>query len=398
MIQLRKVVSSLLTFSTAVTLSGIGMVASAYASPLTETQVQLSDVRSTLSSTYTISFKVAQTTNIKGFRFIYSTTPSGSAVEPTSMSTTGASISTFTKNGSDISSGWTLGASTDGTLDVTKAAGTGALSAGDLILFTFAGINNTDATTSGGNQCDSVANSETCYVRITTYNTDTVGSFGAGTTIDTSVGSYTVISPVTVTATIDPSLTFTLTGVASGSLAGNDANANCSSNVTSTATTVPFGNVAVNTPKCGQHSLAVATNAQNGYKTYNKFIGTSPNLMTGTISSSNVVNPYTGTFGTPTAWTAQPTGTTTNTNTAWIGMRVVTPGSQSPGIGGFNGSDLYAGPAVNSTSTLGNTVMNSSGPDLGTSVTYVTYKFWTNALAPADTYTGTMVYNAIAKY
>ncbi|HSI20507.1 MAG TPA: hypothetical protein VLA04_02230, partial [Verrucomicrobiae bacterium] len=256
-------------------------------------------------------------------------------------------------------------------------------------------ITNPSSTVSGGNECDAVANSDTCYIRIETHTEDTVAEIDSATyREDTGVTTFTVVTPVTVTATVDPSLTFTVAAVTSGNLSTNDSNASCANPVTSTSTTLPFGNLGIGIAanRCSQHSLAVATNAPSGYDVYFKFVGTNP--LTGTIGSNNidVFANSSATFGSPQLFNVDPTGTSANVNSGWIGLR-------STDIGGF-GSNLYAPPAVNNSSTVGDSVMTSSGPDLGTgsNIKYVTLKIAVNALQPADTYTGTAQYNVVARY
>lgn len=392
MIQFRKLVSGVLSLSTALTLGGLGLVSSAYALPLTETFVTLGDSRGASSSTYIVSFKVASATSIKSMKFTFANRASGAVVVPPSWDGSSATLLSVKKN--TVAAGsFAINTSdaTNGNLSISDSSGI-AVAAGNTLEITLGAIVNNSATVSGGNECDTIANSDTCYVRVTTYSNDDLT--GA---IDASVASYTVVSSVQVQATVDPSLTFTVSAVNSGNIAGNDSNASCANPVTSTTTTLPFGNLGVGIAKnkCTQHSLAVATNANFGYDTYLKFIGAAAasNMMEGTISGNNI-DPYTGTFGTPTAFSADPTGVTANVNTGWLGVRSTT-------IGAFGGSNLYAGPTVNNDGTgtaPGDKVMTKASPDLGTTPTYVTYKIAVNSLQPSDTYTGTAVYNVVAKY
>jgi hypothetical protein len=397
MMQFRKIVSGALTFTTALTMSGLGMVGSAYAAPLTESKVQLSDSRGATSSSHTITFKAATAVTIKGFRLTYANRASGSVVIPDTWAGGAATLTHVKKNGGAALTGWTIDvteAATNGRIFVLNATGV-ALSSGDTVEIELAGLTNNTATISGGNECDTVANSDTCYTRIETHNSEVLATMNAGSSLqDSSVASYTVIAPVTVTATVDPSLTFTLAGVTNSNISTNDTNASCANAVTSTATTLPFGNLGVGIAnnKCAQQSINVATNAAYGYDVYYKFLGAvaATNMMVGTISGNNI-DPYTGTFGTPTAFASSPSGTTQNVNSGWLGVR-------STNIGGFSGSNLYAAPSVNTTASPGDIVMTSSTPDIGTTATYVTFKIAVNALQPADTYTGTGQYNIVARY
>lgn len=392
MTQFRKLVSGALSLTTAVALSGLGAL-NAYAAPLTNSFVTLSDSRGSQVSTYVIDFNVVSTTNIKGFKFVFSNKPSGSVVVPTSFDGTSGTLDYVKLQGNPVGTfaGTFTNANGAGGGVITLAdagAGTGAPGTTNTIEISLSTITNNDATDVSGNQCDSVANSETCYVRITTYSDNTLA-----TPLDTSVASYTVISPVTVTATVDPSLTFTVSAVVNTSIVLNDTTTACQNSNTSTATTLPFGNLGVGVSKnrCAQHSLAVATNAVGGYDTTMKFLGTE--LMTGTISGDNidVFAGHAASYAVPQLFDIDPTGSVKNVDTGWLGYRSTT-------IGTFSGSALYAPPVVNATPTQGDKVMTKATPDLGTSPTFVTYKIAVNALQPADTYTGTLVYNVTAKY
>src|SRR5690606_31878205 len=126
----------------------------------------------------------------------------------------------------------------------------------EVITIVIANLTNVDATL---NECDVVANSETCYLRIATFaDGDTVPYVGSP--IDNGVATFTTVVPTTVTAVVDPSLTFTITRVtATSSLMetinnGGDPDADCSASadVTASATTIEFGNVRVGQYKCAQ--------------------------------------------------------------------------------------------------------------------------------------------------
>ena len=191
-------------------------------------------------------------------------------------------------------------------------------------------------------------------------------------------------------------------------LNSNDANAACTGNdIVATATTLPFGNIQVNTPECAQQSVTSATNAGNGAKVSLLGVGsTSTQFMTG-VNNANHFTPYDragATFGAPTTWTGSnhPTGPLNNSS-GWFGIRVLTPGSQHPGVGNFGTSGLYA-PISVTNSALGNVIYDNSnvgaggGPDNGSASTYVTFKIEPGAAEAADTYTGTVVYTAVATF
>lgn len=396
---IQKATSGALALSTTITLTGIGMIGTAVAAPVTQANAELTVVRSLTASTHKIDFRVALTTDIKSIKLEYRIKPSGTATVPLSLATTSAllpgSDDTITVN-STASTGWTNTKSTPGELLISKAGGTGALTTGNPISISLSAITNNSSVASGSNvECDAVANSDTCYILISTYANDNGTSL-----IDAGVATYTVITGTTVTATVDPSLTFTVAGITTlTAINTNDSNAACTgADVAATSTSIPFGNITVGVSKCGQQSITVGTNAQLGYKVYHKFVGTAPasDMMVGTNASNNI-DPYANgaTWAIPTAFSAAPTGSA-NVDSGWFGARVVTPGNMSPGIGQFATSNFYAPPAV--TANLGNLVMDKTTPDSGNSPTYVTYKILAGASQPADSYTGTMVYNVVATY
>jgi hypothetical protein len=91
---------------------------------------------------------------------------------------------------------------------------------------------------------------------VQSYKITIGGTFGdAGTTMTA------IVNQVTVTASVDTTLTFTVAGVSN---AGNRIN-NEAVSTTSTATAIGFGTLASGTPVVAAQDLTVATNAQNGF-------------------------------------------------------------------------------------------------------------------------------------
>lgn len=93
-----------------------------------------------------------------------------------------------------------------------------------------------------------------------------IKNFGAeanpnsATPIDSSTGKVAHIEAVRVTATVDPTIGFSVAGVASAA-----TRCGVSTDVTTTALSVPFGIMALNTFKTLAHDLTVSTNAVGGY-------------------------------------------------------------------------------------------------------------------------------------
>ncbi len=86
------------------------------------------------------------------------------------------------------------------------------------------------------------------------------GSDPTGVATDQTQGKIAVIEAVRVTATVDPTITFSIAGVGVGVSTCGQAN-----NITTTATSVPFGTLGLNTFVTGSQLLTVSTNAINGY-------------------------------------------------------------------------------------------------------------------------------------
>jgi hypothetical protein len=369
-------------------MTGVSLVAQvAHGAQLTQATVTLSNVVSQGNSSYTISFDAASTSNVGRIDFQYANTASGATL-PNTLTTTSATLTSININGSP-SAGWSLANTTNGFLSLTNSTPV-AVTATQPIVIVLGNITNNSTTS--GTQCDSVSNSDSCWIQITDFTAS-----NGSTPVDSTTVTYTVITSVSVTATVDPILLFTVSGVTNSNISTNDAHATGTDSgiqtTTSTATALQFGHVTVGVSKVAQQKLQVETNANNGYDVYNKFTGT--NAMIGSANSSNNIDPYTGggaTWSSPTAWTTDPTGSAASVDSGWIGVRTT-----NGGVSGFGGDDLY-GPPVVSDSLTGNKVMHSTIPDIGTSGTYVSYKIRVNANQPADAYTGTVVYNVVANY
>lgn len=88
---------------------------------------------------------------------------------------------------------------------------------------------------------------------------------------------FVIVAGVAVTAEVEPTLTFTVSGVSSGTTAANaddDCGGGSTTGVTTTATTVPFGTLTAGTSVCAQQNFAVTTNASRGYQAFTFTEGT----------------------------------------------------------------------------------------------------------------------------
>ena len=375
----------LLVYTTAVMAMFVNGLPAMAADKLDDTNVRLSEPRASQSSTYTFATKAKTTGSIKGIKMKFRREASNGQQHPTDMTQTSAAKGTMT--GGLTAANYTLDRTTDaGTGILYLQNNTGdTINGGTSITWEVTGMGNPSiGATNAGCTPSSNNSSGTCYLRILTFNTDTLADLQAETPaniLDTATVSYTVTSDVTVTATVDPSLTFTVTGVASGASANGQTTSH-----TSTFTTLPFGNLATNTPKYLAHDLTVRTNATKGYQVTMKM----RDDMTGTYAANNI-DPYVGnsaTWSVPKAWTS-PTSATANEDTGWIGAN--TPDTD---VSGWSSPSGLWGP-VNGTE---NQVMLSSGPDIGTVATRISYTMETDVYQPADNYTGYLIYNCIPTY
>lgn len=110
------------------------------------------------------------------------------------------------------------------------------------------------------------ATADTYSVKVQNF---TNGADPTGTPPDQTTGKIAVIESVRVTATVDPSISFSIAGVASGANPCGTGATNQTDVDTTTGTNaplaVPFGTLPLNTFVDAAHLLTVSTNAVNGY-------------------------------------------------------------------------------------------------------------------------------------
>jgi hypothetical protein len=368
----RKLLALLLGLTSTLAIAG-----QVYASQVTRLALSLSDSRPSTSSVHTWTFTHTSAGTIKSIRFTYCTHPSGGCTTPPNLNTSGATISSLAPL---TAANWTMDATTSpGSYYIRYLTGE-VVSAGTPMTLAFSGVTNGTIGTNQANEClsDTAHSAATCYVLLGTYT----GSDGATGLVDEGIASFTIVNSVEVTARVDPTFTFTVGGVA-----GTQQHNGITTTTASDFNTLHFGNLTAGTAKYMAQQLNVTTNTENGYTVTVKMLS----QMTG-IYSANNVDPFVGTgatWGAPHSWT-DPNGTTPNDNTAWIGANTTgndIAGWTQPATGLF-------GP-VNATE---NVVMHGLNSDNGTVATFVSYAIEANVFQPADTYTGTLVYNALPTY
>jgi hypothetical protein len=147
----------------------------------------------------------------------------------------------------------------------------------------FENINNPTGVTPSGNSY---------FVKITLKDS-------AGNKIDSVVVAYAIVptdatSNVVVTASVDPTLTFTVAGVNAGTSVGVGSEI---MDITSTATSIPFSTLPIGTPRKIAQKLTVGTNADDGYT-----VTIQENEDLKKTGSSTVIPDISSTNASPAAW------------------------------------------------------------------------------------------------
>lgn len=326
------------------------------AATLTNGYVTLSDSRpSTASVTYTIGFQGVTASTIKCVNIQFSDAATGGS-KPTGMTITGATLG-----------GTTTLMPTPGSWTATPNNATGAIPITYVTGETGTnGIVVISAVTNGSSA------STPYYIQFSTYNNvDCVSS-----PVDSSVIAFIYTTGVTVSATVDPSLSFSLGNVASGQTV-NSATTNAA---TTTATAVNFGVVTSATNKIAAHDLIVSTNAINGYTVYVKSTGAL------TYLGATITN-WTGTNAAPTTFTAAGTEafgyTTASTSLSGTAARF-----SSNKWAGY--STAFDTPTIQEVARATGTVSNDT--------TRVGYQVAISGATEAGVYTTTVVYSAVPTY
>lgn len=355
----------------------VASAGSAQAAQFTSLKLTLGSSAPQANTSHTFAFTHPSNATIKEIRFRYCAEASGTAgscTTPPNLNTLTAAEGTISGlNGANFSllSSVAQGAS-QGHYRFQHTGVGEVTSTNDALSLGFTNIRNHSI-----GDCNPVAgnSSDTCYVRVTSYSDAGV------TAVDSGIVSYTVVDDITVTARVDPSFTFVV-----GAVAANTANNSITTSVASTFDTLPFGNLTAGTPKYAAHSLRVTTNTQSGYTVYARM----STQMAGVYSANNI-DPFIAGWATPTSWT-EPTGTTPNTNTGWIGANSTDADitAWGPAVGAIFGDVAHSG--------TGNAVSYKASSDNGATPVYVTYAIEANVFQPADTYTGTLIYNALPTY
>lgn len=319
---------------------------------LTNSSLTFSDARNSQTGvTYTVTTSSVQSTTIKCIKEIYATTATGSTA-PSGMSSTGASISASSTLINSSTSGWTLDATTNGTLTYTNSTGvTPSTTTGA----TFIANTITNATSAG----------TTYFLRFATYN-DT-GCTGA---VDSATIAYVYTTGQAVSISVDPSLSFTVNSVA-GSQTVNGA----TTTAASTSSTIPLGTITTSANAIVAQDTVVTTNAGSGYTTYIRYLAAPSNGSHSFVDAS-------GSNASPATFSAAGTEafgyTTASTTLSGTAAR-------------FSGGKWAA-----FTTTAAEVARNTAAASSDT--TRIGFQAGVSATTPSGSYTGTVVYSVAPLY
>lgn len=206
----------------------------------------------------------------------------------------------------------------------------------------------------------------------------------AGTQTDRGDTRVAVVNQVTVTASVDTTLTFTVAGVASGQTINGET-----ISTTTTATAIGFGTLASGTPVLAAQDLTVTTNAQNGFIVT---VRQDQNLLSSNGADIDTFQDGANT-ATPIAWVG-PAATLGNENT--YGHMGLTSDDTD-----LNANEFYSGAVIkyagNFFATTTRTIFSHNAPSDGTTQNIgkarVGYKIQVSALQEAATdYTNRLIY------
>ncbi len=308
----------------------------ASASPITSRKVTIGSSVASASTTYEFTFTVPSATVLQSASFTACTTASGACTTPGSFSVASSTLTAQPTNLGDAA-GWTVNTATAGSLRLKKTGNAAAPTGAQTVSFS--------------NVVNPAATNSTFFLRMTTYSDD-----AWATPVDTGNVAASTAGQITITASVDEALTFTLT-----------------------AATVPLGVLTTSSTGSGTSAMTASTNATNGYS----------------ITIAGV------TLGGPASITAlaSPTASTMNTKQFGLNLKAnTTPsvGSEVSGTGsgtaqtGYNTQDQYK-------FVTGDTVAAASAPTNSNTFTS-SYIANIDGSTPAGAYSTVLTYVASANF
>lgn len=199
---------------------------------ITSRKVTLGNSAPSTATTYTFDFTTATTSTFQSFEAQICTTASGACTTPSGLVTTS---STF--NSSTLSGTWTVNNGTSGSLRAT-ASGASSTTNGSARQIVFGAVTNPTATNT------------TYYARVTLFS-----DAAYTTSVDTGTVAASTATAISLSATVDESLTFCTgtSGITTSSCAG------------ATGSSVSFGSLSPSSTASGASQLGVGTNGLSGF-------------------------------------------------------------------------------------------------------------------------------------
>jgi hypothetical protein len=372
--KLKKAATSILVAGTVL----FGMAGPASAANLSYSNVTLGDSRRSATTNHDFVVKAGSASaTLRCIQVTYSTDPRtfGAGTAPTGLSTQapGASLPATVKiqnvnpPTTAASDAFSILTSTNAYSFQLRASATGNnITNADFIRFDIASIVNPSV----------VSNPTNYYARVELSNSETCAG---GSFFDSSVIMFAIVNQdgVSVQATVDPTLTFTVAALNSGVYKSQQTLENSVTNgCASTATAVVFPVLTVNVNATCAQTISTSTNAGNGFIVTIKGDQTSGDFMRSTVGT---IPNHTGTNGTPTTWPVA-------NDTPRFGY-TTDDGSLQASSARFNSDDTWAG-----LTNAGNEVQFHGEP--ATQSNNVAYRVRTGAQTKAGQYAGTVIYVA----
>ncbi len=334
-----------LVFSMATLFANVGI---ANAAVLNSATLSQSDPRpSQTSVTDTFQASNVTSTNIQCIKVVYTSVIATPTV-PAGFSSTSATIGAGSSYINSTTTNWTLDATTNGTLLYTNSAG-GITPGGATRTFIINGLTN--GSTVG----------TTYFYMLSTYNNTNCSS----SPVDNIQIAYVYTNAQTVTFTVDPTLTFSVSSViSSGTVNG------ATTNVTTSSTAIPLGTPTPVTNQIAAQDLQVSTNAGNGYTVYVRYTAKP-------TSAGNVIADHSGSNAAPSVFSSAGTeafGYTTDDTTLGTGTAGRFSGNKWAAFTTTNSEIAYdAAPVAAQTTRIGFQVGISGTTKAGNYVTTVIY-------------------------
>lgn len=307
------------------------------AAQITNRSVTIGSSAAGAQTTYSFAFTVPSTTIIRSVAFQACTTASGACTTPAGFSITSSTL-TGQPTGMGSGTGWTANTATAGQLRIVNAANATAPSGSQTV--SFSTVTNPSTTNA------------TYFFRMTTF------SDAAWTTsIDSGNIATSTAGQVTVTATVDETLTFTLAG-----------------------STVALGTLSTSTTASGTSTMTASTNATTGYN-----ITVAGTTLT---SGANTITAL-----------ATPSASATNSKQFGINLMSNTTPSVGAGVSGAGSGTAQAGynTANNFKFVSGDTVAAATGPTNSNSYT-VSYIANIDGVTNPGSYSTVLNYVATANF